>query len=113
MNHELEVALAAARRWRDIGNAILLLAVLIEFAIDGFWPEPIVTFPLLCGRKATQPLSRWREQIFTLRNITTAVAGLAVALGIGMERIEGNKADDLADQIRTNLQERLIQGIST
>jgi hypothetical protein len=37
------------------------------------------------------------------------IAAFATSIGVSVERIEGNKADDTADQIRTNLQTKLIE----
>jgi len=107
MNHDLEPALALHRWWRDVGNDILLIGVLAEFLIDVLWPERPEIFPLLRGRRATRPFLRWYAHLLAVRGIIVVVVGLAVFAGIALERWQGTKADEIADQIRTEQQTRI------
>jgi hypothetical protein len=93
MNHDLEIALTAARRWRDLGNLILLGGILAEILIEGFCPDRLSVFTL-----------SWRDHICEPRSIVILIAGLITLAGLLLERTKGQDADDFADQIRTNLE---------
>jgi hypothetical protein len=93
MNHDLEVALEAARRWRDLGNAILLGGILAEILIEASCPDRPSVFTL-----------KWRDHFCGPRNIAILMAGLVTLGGLWLERTEGQIADDKADQIQTSLQ---------
>src|SRR5690242_13813084 len=97
MNHDLEMALEAARRWRDLGNAILLVGILAEILIEASWPDRPSIFTL-----------KWRDHLCASKNIAIVMAGLVTLGGLWLERREGQIADDKADEIRGNLQERVI-----
>lgn len=97
MNHDLEIALETARRWRDLGNAILLAGILAEILIEASWPERPSVFTL-----------RWCDHVRAPKNVAILMAGLITLGGLFLERREGQIADDKADQIRGNLQERVI-----
>ena len=104
MTHDLEIALKAARNLRDWGNLILLIGILVEIGIDVFWPEPPSALPLLRGQRATQPLVSWRDHVLSARVFAMLVTGLVILAGLTLERVEGNKADDAADNIRARLE---------
>jgi hypothetical protein len=108
MNETLDIALKFHRFWRDVGNDILLIGVLAEFLIDLLWLEPPEIFPLLRGRHATTPLLKWYRHLLTMKGVAVGVVNLMVFAGIFLERWQGAKADDVSDQIRTDLQRRII-----
>jgi len=94
MNDAQEIALATHSALRDWGNTILAVGIFIEIGIEGFWPERTEH-----GR---------RFPICTLKGFCIFLAGLVLLYGLWRERTEGLEADKTADQIRTNLQERII-----
>jgi hypothetical protein len=94
MNEALEIALAAHRALRDWGNTILVIGILVEIGIEGFWPE--------------YTDNRWQFSICTLKRFCIFLAGLVLLYGLWRERTEGILADTAADRIRANLQERII-----
>jgi hypothetical protein len=109
MNHDLESALAGYRYLRDVGSAILLIGVVAELFIEAFWPEAPIPRPYLGGSKrilVNRP-KKWAH-LRNLRAVILVISTLAVVIGISVEWIEGTKADDKADEIRTRLQERII-----
>lgn len=108
MNRDLESALATYRWWRDVGNDLLLFGVLLEFMIDALWTATPDVFPLLRGKRATQPLIRWYAHFLTLRGMVVFLVGFVVFLGIAIERIEGARADQAVDRIRANLQRTIV-----
>jgi hypothetical protein len=112
MSHDLEMY----RRLRDIGNLFILVGILAEIAIDIFWPERSALFPTLREYRAITPFLRWWNHIRSWRVLAMFVAGMVVLAGLMYERIEGENADQVADQLltdaiteQTNL-ERLIAG---
>jgi hypothetical protein len=115
MNDALDKALHAYRFWRDRGEDILIAALLAEFLIEALWPEHRNWSPW--DRTSTTGSVRcWRfkhslTRIVPSRKQAMVVAAFIVLLGVAVERIWGTLADDKSDEIRTNLQERLI-GIS-
>jgi hypothetical protein len=90
----LHTALLVDRLWRDWGTRLLLVGVLLEGLIDIFWPEPILL------------LRRWIDR---LKTPAVVIAFLLVFAGIGLEMWYGAMADDDADQIRINLETKLVQ----
>jgi hypothetical protein len=93
MNHDLEIALAAARRWRDFGNLILLVGIVAEILIEGF-----------CRDRPSVFTPSWCDHICEPKNVAILIAGLITLAGLWLERTKGQDADDFADQIRTNLE---------
>ncbi len=109
MNDALDIALHWYRFWRDRGNDILIGALLAEFLIEALWIERPNWSP---WNRAARGPKRWMPRLrrFTLsRKQAIIVAAFIVFLGVSVERIFGNWADDKADEIRTNLQQRIIQ----
>ncbi len=91
MNDALDIALHSARFWRDRGSDILIAALLAEFLIEAMW------------------LEHSERRVFGLsRKWTMIAAAFVVFLGVAVERIWGTLADDRSDQIRTNLEHRII-----
>jgi hypothetical protein len=87
MSDSLNVALHSYRFWRDIGADVLIVALLVEFLIEAWWPEqPHKTYIGLSRRQAM-----------------TAAAFIVFA-GVGIERIWGTLADDKSDEIRIHLE---------
>jgi hypothetical protein len=84
---EIELALASARRCRDIGNAILAIGIVIEIFIEAVWPDVPDVFGLLRGKRATQPLTRWCGHFWKKKNIAIFVVGLVTIFGLGFERV--------------------------
>lgn len=74
MSHDLEVALETARRWRDLGNAILLVGILAEILIEALWPDRPSVFTL-----------KWRGHLCGPRNIAILMAGLVTVGGLWLE----------------------------
>jgi hypothetical protein len=107
MTDNLETLLSAARSARDWGNAVLALGILLEVAVDALWPKQPISFPVL-HRRATTQLQKRQFPICTLKGFCVVLAGLIVLFGLYRERTEGKEADDLADQIRTNLTRWLV-----
>lgn len=105
----MELALAAARQARDWGNAILVIGIVAEIVIEAVWPDAPDLFPLLRGKHATKPLTRWRDHFWKKKNLAILIVGLVTVFGLGLERVKGQAADDLADQIRTDLEERQLR----
>ena len=48
---EMEIALASARRYRDLGNAILVVGIVAEIVIEAVWPDIPDLFPADEGRR--------------------------------------------------------------
>lgn len=104
MNHDLETTLSAYRHLRNIGNLLILIGILAEIAIDILWPERSTLFPTLREYKAVTPCMRWWNHVYSCRVLAIFAAGLVVLGGLMLERVEGENADQVADQIRMNLQ---------
>jgi hypothetical protein len=91
------------REWRDFGSIILLIGVIAEILIDEFWE--ISHPPLLRGRKATGVL---KTKTARLKQSAMLFAGVVlVGGGIALEWTQGTAADDVADQMRANIEEYL------
>src|SRR5271170_7636582 len=97
MPPDLNADLHFWRMWRDIGSGVVVLGVVVEGVIDIFWPhEPsIITWDT---RTRWQKFRAW----WTLRNSATIGALIIVAIGLGMEALFGDWADDKADRIVDN-----------
>src|ERR1700682_836816 len=109
MNHDdlAFKALVGCRRWRDVGSAILLIGVVAELFIEAVWPETPISRPYLRGSKrimVNRP-KKWAH-LRNLRALILLVSTLAVAFGIFTEWSEGTKADDKADQIVADAENR-------
>jgi hypothetical protein len=98
MSHDLEMY----RRLRDIGNLLILVGILAEIAIDIFWPERSTLFPTLREYSAITPFLRWWDHIRSWRVLAMFVAGMVVLAGLMYERVEGENADQVADQLLTD-----------
>lgn len=85
MNDKLDVALASARWWRDIGIDLVIGGIIAEVLIETFWPK-----------------NKERS-----KKIRMGLAGAVVAFGIWIETGESNKADDISDDIRHSQQSRI------
>jgi hypothetical protein len=93
------------RDLRDIGSIILLVGVIAEIVIDEFWEASHP--PLLRGRKAT---TLFKTKAARWKRYSMLFAGLVlVGGGIAMEWWQGKAADDVSDEIRTNLQTELVE----
>jgi hypothetical protein len=90
MSDPLDLALHSYRFWRDIGADALIIALLIEFLIEAYWPE----------HPERKHLKLSRKQAMT-------TAAFFVLAGVAVERLWGTKADDKSDKIRINLAQRL------
>src|SRR5260370_21351063 len=104
------------RHLRNLGNLCILIGILAEIAIDILWPERSTLFPTLREYSAVTPFLRWWDHVRSWRVLVMFVAGVVVLAGLMVERIEGENADQAADQLltdaiteQTNL-ERLIAG---
>lgn len=97
--HELEIALKAARRYRDLGNTILVVGIFAEILIEAIWPDSEHS-PSLASRFSKW----WKDHFWKGKNIAILLAGLVTISGLWLERTQGTNADDFADQIRTNLE---------
>jgi len=93
------------RTWRDIGTYILILGIILEGLIDIFWKEKpsIITWDTRTG---WQKFSAWWK---VARNGVVLATLAIVAVGVGMEMKFGDWADDVADEMRFNLQERVVR----
>jgi hypothetical protein len=92
------------RALRDFGTYLVIVGVIAETLIDELWE--IDTPPLLRGIRATTLLKT--KAAWLKRGVMIFVGIIMVGGGIGLEMWQGGKADDVADQIRTNLQRRLV-----
>jgi hypothetical protein len=90
MTDPLDLALHSYRFWRDIGADVLIIALLVEFLIEAYWPEH--------PERRHLRLSRTQAMTF---------AAFVVFAGVGIERIWGTLADDKSDEIRNNLAGRV------
>src|SRR5580698_347470 len=97
MSHDLEFALNTARRWRDLGNLILLVGIIAEILIEAFWRDRPSTFSL-----------KWCDHIREPENLAILIAGLLTLSGLWFERTKGQNADDFADQIRADLEQKIV-----
>jgi hypothetical protein len=92
------------RHLRDFGTIMVLTGVVSEILIDEFWE--VFHPPLLRGTKATTLL---KSKSARRKRYAMIFAGIVlVGGGISMELWQGTKADDVADQIRVNLQEQVV-----
>jgi hypothetical protein len=93
------------RSLRDLGTYAVIIGVIAETLIDELWE--IETPPLLRGRRATTLLktkaAHWKKRLMLF------VGVIMVGGGISIEIWQGGRADDVSDQIRTDLQRRLIR----
>lgn len=83
--------------WRDIGTYTLIVGVLAESLLDLFWKEKQPAITLDVRTKAEKFCAWWNP-----RNIAILVVIFVVAIGIGMEMVFGDWADDIADQMRVD-----------
>jgi hypothetical protein len=104
VNSALEAALAVHRFWRNAGNDALVVFLVIE-ALLAAWPE----LPNGWSPWKVPPWHLiWLAHHLPSRQKLLLLAALGVAISVGIEIYAGNQADDVADQIRGNLQERVI-----
>lgn len=92
--------LHSLRTYRDIGTYILIAGVIIEGLIDIFWKDTpsIITWDT---RTEWQKFCAWWT---AWRNRAVVLALALVAIGIAMEMVFGDWADDKTDQMRANLE---------
>jgi hypothetical protein len=98
---KLEAALKAARWYRDLGNTILVVGIFAEILIEAVWPDAKGSQD---GSFASRFSKWWKDHFWKGKNIAILLAGVVTLSGLWLERTQGTSADDLADQIRTNLE---------
>jgi hypothetical protein len=92
------------QHWRNVGTILVIIGVIGEILIDIWWDTP--SLPLLRGKKPTTPLATNSERH---KRYVMLLFGIGmVAGGIALELWQGGKADDVADQIQTELQGQVI-----
>ena len=104
-----EAALVCARLWRERGNKILIAALIAEFLLE-IWRDNRHAWSLWSPNEDTESL-KWRIKRTLLwlrrhlpskhRLVILAVA--VVAFGVSLEWWYGDRADTIADQMRTQL----------
>jgi hypothetical protein len=102
---ELETALKAARWYRDLGNTILVVGIFAEILIEAIWPDAESSEDHSFASRFSK---WWKGHFWKGKNIAILFAGLVTLSGLWLERAQGTKADDVADQIRTSLEHTII-----
>jgi hypothetical protein len=94
----LGAALSCHRFWRDTGNDILIAFLVVEFLLE-MWRDP---------PKSWSPWKSVRFRVWLTEHLPSKgkfmlLAAAMVALGVILERWQGQKADDVADHMRLQL----------
>jgi hypothetical protein len=101
MNSAWEVAMNAARLWRNRGNDLLIIFLAVEFLLE-MWPE------IPSDWSPWNPPNKWLQHHSSWKRYLTIAAALMIVCGVALERYEGNKADDFADRISASLEEYIV-----
>jgi hypothetical protein len=110
VTHAQEVALAAARLWRDRGNKILIGALVAEVLLE-IWQDNHHGWSLWTPHEDTSSF-KWhlKRKLIRLRGRIPSksrlmiMAALTVVAGVALETWYGWKADDASDNIRARLE---------
>jgi len=102
MRETLDIALQSARSWRDAGTDILIFFLVIEFLLE-IWEPKDKWSPWDSKASKYRRSARLLSRLPSKQKLTV-IAALAVALGVGLEKVGSNWVDDVTDQIRINLE---------
>lgn len=98
IDNALEIALSAARFWRDVGTDLVIGGIAAEVFIEAFLKADSSNF--------TPPQKHRRERI---KKWAMLLAGFVVLTGIGLEWRKSDLSDDIAGQISRTQQSMIIE----